>query len=540
MDATAAALDILDKFTTTVETTDSEGRPRKQSDVLTDIGRRHVLFQSPDRTAFARVDGAIHQIDSGSYREVLAAEFFELTDRGANRNSIGDAIVTLAAMARARGETHRVFLRTAAADDGIVLDPCGADRRVIRITGSGWSWSVSTTAMLRRTPGMQALPIPRNDDHDADDDENPTLHDRGFARLWDFISVQPEQRVLVAAWILQALRPSGPFPILNLSGEQGSGKTTATRVLRRLADPSASPVRAPPKDCRDLLVGALNSWVLALDNLSHLSAQMSDALCRISTGGAISERALYSNTDEVLIEVQRPAILNGIENLANRPDLGQRCINVELPVREHNRPEAAYWHDFNRAAPGIFSDILEALVLAVRDHQNIQIGRLPRMADFAMFAAAGLPALGFTVDEFLNAYAENQSAGIGGAIDSSPAGRAVVELVRHRNGFEGTAAELLADISSYADDAARRSKSWPQTPHGMAGVIRRLAPALRVAGVSVDHERTETARLIRLCNTGKPSSGMSGTSSARLIRGRPDDHDEPDDHFRTLHDEQAF
>ena len=537
MDATTAALDTLDNYTATIGTTDSEGRPRKQSDVLTDIGRMHTLFQSPDRTAFARVDGAIYQIDSGSYREVLAAQFFELTDRGANRNSLGDAVITLAAMARSRGETHRVFLRTADTDSGIILDPCHADRRVISISASGWNWSITTTAMMRRTPGMQALPIPRNDDHD---DGNPTLHERGFARIWDFISVQPEQRVLVAAWILQALRPSGPFPILNLSGEQGSGKTTATRVLRRLTDPSASPVRAPPKDTRDLLVGALNGWVLALDNLSHLSAQMSDALCRISTGGAISERALYSNTDEILIEVQRPVLLNGIEDMANRPDLAQRCINIELPVRDFNRPEAAYWQDFNRAAPGIFADILEALVLAVRDHQNIQIGRLPRMADFAIFAAAGLPALGFSAEEFISAYAENQNRGIGGAIDSSPAGRAVVELVRHRNGFEGTAADLLADISRYADDFARRSKSWPQTPHGMAGVIRRLAPALRVAGVSVDHERTETARLIRLCNVGKPSSSASGTSSARPWGGRPDDHDEADDHFRTLHDEHAF
>jgi hypothetical protein len=258
---------------------------------------------------------------------------------------------------------------------------------------------------------------------------------------------------------------------------------------------------------------------------------MSDALCRISTGGAISERALYSNTDEILIEVQRPVLLNGIEDMANRPDLAQRCINIELPVRDFNRPEAAYWQDFNRAAPGIFADILEALVLAVRDHQNIQIGRLPRMADFAIFAAAGLPALGFSAEEFISAYAENQNRGIGGAIDSSPAGRAVVELVRHRNGFEGTAADLLADISRYADDFARRSKSWPQTPHGMAGVIRRLAPAFRVAGVSVENKRTNTERTIVLCNTGKRTSRTS--PSGRF-------GDDGDDSFRTLHDEPAF
>src|SRR5690606_10811672 len=118
-------------------------------------------------------------------------------------------------------------------------------------------------------------------------------------------------------------------PAMHLSGEQGTGKSTQARAVRRLIDPSASPLRAPPKEVRDLLVGALNGWVLAIDNISSINAQLSDALCRLSTGGSISERSLYTNCDEILIEVQRPIILNGIEDMAARPDLAERGLHIE-------------------------------------------------------------------------------------------------------------------------------------------------------------------------------------------------------------------
>ncbi len=49
---------------------------------------------------------------------------------------------------------------------------------------------------------------------------------------------------LAIGWLVGCFMPEGPYPILVLSGEQGSGKTTLTRMCRRLVDPNASPVVA--------------------------------------------------------------------------------------------------------------------------------------------------------------------------------------------------------------------------------------------------------------------------------------------------------
>ena len=123
------------------------------------------------------------------------------------------------------------------------------------------------------------------------------------------------------AWLIQALRPQGPYPVLILQGEQGSAKTTIERMLRALVDPSTAPLRTTPRNEHDLYIAATNTWVLAFDNISNLQPWLSDALCRLSTGGGFTTRTLYENREQELFDAMRPVILNGISDVATRPDL---------------------------------------------------------------------------------------------------------------------------------------------------------------------------------------------------------------------------
>src|SRR5436305_515316 len=81
------------------------------------------------------------------------------------------------------------------------------------------------------------------------------------------------------------------------------------RLLRSLVDPSVTPLRSEPREVRDLMIAATSGWVVALDNLSRLPQWLSDSLCRLSTGGGFATRELYTDSDEVLFDAQRPALL---------------------------------------------------------------------------------------------------------------------------------------------------------------------------------------------------------------------------------------
>lgn len=463
----AAARGRVDAFT-------SDGKPRKQSDVLIDIGRTHDLFHGTDATTYARVGPAVHIIDSTRYREILATSYMQLARKGANRNALTDATITLSAYAR-EGTRHPVWVRTGQHEGGIAIDLGGDDHAAIVVSAQGWRVACESPIRFRRAGKIRPLPVP--------------VAPGEFARLWRYLNVAPQDRVLVAAFLLSALRPSGPYPILAWSGEQGTGKTTGARVVCALVDPCGKALRSAPKEVRDLMVGALNSWMPAFDNLSWMPAPLSDALCCLSTGGAISERTLYTNAEETLIEIMRPVIMNGIEDLANRPDLAQRCIHIELEPLAQMRDEATFWRDFERDAPNILAGLLDALAMAVRNVASVKVDRLPRMADFALWACAGLPALGFSAESFLESYRANNDNGLTAALDGSAFGQYLVQFARTAGEWEGTAAGLLTAVSVLASEAEKRSRSWPKSPRATGGAVRRLAAALRLSGIDVVTDR---------------------------------------------------
>ena len=194
---------------------------------------------------------------------------------------------------------------------------------------------------------------------------------------------------------MAALRSRGPYPLLAISGEQGSAKTVLSKLLKALIDPNAAPVRALSREERELLIAANNGHLLAFDNVSGLPHWLSDALCRLATGGSFAVRRLYTDDEEVLFQASRPILLNGIEDVIGRPDLGDRAIFLTLaPIPEVNRrPEAELWQEFESARPSILGALLNAMVHGLRKMEDVQLGATPRMADFALWAAACETAL---------------------------------------------------------------------------------------------------------------------------------------------------
>src|SRR5262249_49187560 len=134
--------------------------------------------------------------------------------------------------------------------------------------------------------------------------------------LWRLLNVREDQRTLVVGTLVNGFHPHGPYFVTNYQGEQGTAKSCAARIHRQLIDPAEPILRSAPKDERDLIINAANNWAVALDNLCSLPPWLSDGLCRLSTGGGISTRQLYTDGEEFALSAKRPVILNGITDVA--------------------------------------------------------------------------------------------------------------------------------------------------------------------------------------------------------------------------------
>ena len=300
------------------------------------------------------------------------------------------------------------------------------------------------------------------------------------------------------AWLLAALRDTGPYPLLVLSGEQGSAKSTAARLLRSLVDPARPPTRGMPRNEWDLVIAAKWRHVLVFDNLSGMPTWLSDVLCRITTGAGFGTRTLFTDDEETVFEASRPVILTGIENPAIRGDLADRSIIIRLkPIAEKKRQtEAEVEAAFEKVRPLIFGALLEGLSEGLRRYNSVKLDRLPRMADFCKWAVACEGAFWHS-GTFMAAYEGAQASATEDVLEDSPVGPALRRYLEENESFEGSAEELLGQLDTLKQ-SERPPRGWPFDGARMGRQLMRLAPSLRRLGYTVDLKKTKLGNVWKL------------------------------------------
>ena len=360
------------------ESGEAGGRGPTQADILIDLAQSAELFHAPDGTGFADLDINGHRetwpIRAKGFRRWLARRFFEATGGAPSSEALQSALNVIEAKAHFDAPERAVHVRVGGLDGRLYLDLGDETWRAVEIDATGWRVIDNPPVRFRRAAGMQPLPAP--------------VAGGSVEALRSFLNVRSDADfVLVIAWTLACLRNRGPYPVMVLSGEQGSAKSTFSAILRALLDPNTAPLRALPREDRDLFIAASNGHVLAFDNVSGLPAWISDTLCRLATGGGFAVRQLYSDQDEVLFDAARPVILNGIEDIVTRPDLADRAVFLTLePIpEERRRPGAGIVGGVRGRAPAHPRRAARCGGRrAWRCCRETRLDKLPRMADFAL------------------------------------------------------------------------------------------------------------------------------------------------------------
>jgi len=487
---------------------DENGKKKSQATLLIELGQKNKLFHDNQGDGFAevRLDNRVNatfKIRSKDFKNYLSHELFKLTGQGANSNAVNDAISTLEAVAKFKGQEHIVATRLFNSGENLFIDSGDDARRILSLNNNGWKYTAAPSMYFIRKNGMLPLPVPEK-------------QNGGLNLLKKYVNVLSNEFPLVLGWILCSLSGVKPYPILILQGEQGTRKSTTSRVIRDLIDPSSVPLRSPPKDPRDLLVSAANTHLVVLDNLSGINAKISDCLCRLSTGGGHDVRALFTDDDQCLIDLQKPILVNGIDDVASRPDLAERSLIVNLPViaDKARQSESEFWRDFKRDRPKIFAALLDAVVSGFKYKDAIKLEEKPRMADATTWITACERGLGLEGD-FIEAHRENQTQAAEHSIDASPVGYAIKTLVDDSKQWIGTPTELFNIIVEIVGDRQSRSRAFPQSPKGLFNVIKRLIPSFRKLGIHIEKDRDNNARFYKIVNTGFYPSHPSQVSPTR-------------------------
>ena len=431
-------------------------------------GRGHASFEQEHQ---GRTHKEHWEISSTGFTEWIARLAYTELGKAPSNETLTTVKNALNGEARFDGEERSVFRRVAKDETGYWIDLCNEHWQAVCVTAAGWRVSDTPSVRFVRAKAMQALPNPQQGGN--------------YELLWPLLNIPQEDHHLLLTWILECYRCDTPYPVLELTGEQGSAKSSTQTALRSIIDPNQVMLRGRPKTVEDVYVSAKNNHLLSFENLSNITNDMSDALCTVATGGGTAGRTLYTNDEETILEAHNPVVLNCISAVVLRQDLLDRTISIGLPTIAQRRTEEALKEDIEVRLCSIFGGILTLFSQTLERLPAVAIAaeELPRMADFAKLGEAMSSALGYSPLDWIAKYSDHRKNAVRRTIDSSPVALECLKFVEQGGYHAGTVKDLFEKLNGSRSTLLEHRENWPRSPRGLADTLRRVAPSMRLLGI---------------------------------------------------------
>jgi len=233
------------------------------------------------------------------------------------------------------------------------------------------------------------------------------------------------------------------------------------------------------------MIMAKHIHLLVFDNVSGVRAQMSDALCSLSTTASFAVRKHYENDSLQFFTECRPFILNGITGIANRPDLLERAISLKLSTmpKEKRKTEKRILKQFEELRPRLLGKLFEIISCAMRNFESTEPPTTVRMADAAQWIAAAEPATGLPAGTLLQALEDSQTETMIDRMAENPIAVALYNRVE-KGVYHGRVGKLYEELK--CGDDLRPNHELPKTSMHFSRDLDRLRPALEKAGIIVE------------------------------------------------------
>src|SRR5215210_5061008 len=426
------------------------------------------LFVDQHAEAHAFVGG--QAVPVSRTNRLLTKLLYEHEEKAPSNDGLIGARRVLDMLAHESGEVRELHTRAAFHEGAVFYEL--APSRVVRVDEDGWELDSDPPVYFRAVKNLKGLPDPTS---------GGKLED---VAKWVNLKTDRDRRLFLA-YITLATVPHVQRPILQATGVMGAGKSTASRIVKRMLDPTAS--EAVTVDRRDFLQKAAHCYILMLDNQNSLPEWFLDTLCRLVTGESDSKRVLYSNDEDLVWSMQRAVLLNGINPPTDRGDVQERTLPIELErlAARKRLAEDDFWMQFSLKQPELLGAIFDALAGALKERHRVKLAEPPRLVDWGLYAAALYKSQGWGVQTFEEDWGSVEKAQQQGTMDGSIVAQAVIFYMKDKDRVELSAAKLHAAIRDHAEDALNLSadKTWPKTGRTLWKRIREVTPLLETHGI---------------------------------------------------------
>ena len=413
----------------------------------------------------------VRRCDTVEFKAMISKMYWDQHEKTPQIGAIRDALGVLHGTALYDGEKADLENRMRHAEDCLWYDLTTPNWDVVRIKEESWEVTKNHKPIFRREIHNKPQSAP-----EKGGDINKFL---------DFVNIADAQdELLLLVYLVTCFVPDFPHPMAYFYGPQGSAKSTMSRLLRSLIDPSRIDVSQIPDSERELDQLFEHHRFIAFDNVSFLGDKLSDTLCKAITGVSSSKRKLYTNDEYQIYSYQRCIVMNGINLLALKPDLLERSLLFELDRVDKTKRvyESDLWKRFEIEKPKLLGAIFTIISKAMRIKEHVDLPERPRMADFALWGYAIAEAMGRDGDDFICSYKNNLKKQTMEVLYEHPTASAVLVFMRGKERWEGTASSLLTELHFVADKESTHRK-LPESANALSRSLAQVRTSLEEGGI---------------------------------------------------------
>ncbi len=365
----------------------------------------------------------IQEVSSEEFFDFMYGKLYELMGRLPSVEAVKKVQQAIRSLITINKTIHSLYTRVATRGNDLLYDLANQDNEIVEITRDGWRVIKDNGITFRRisTQKQQVQP-------------NPDAKIKDILRLQNYINIPDSQLLLFIVYLVSCFF-AGKFarPISVFAGEKGGAKSTMTRLVNDLVDPTEADLLSLPAKEDEFAITLQKHWFAGFDNVSVISKQQSDWLCKGATGGALEKRKLYTDIGSIVCKFQSCISINGVTLPLEADDVLDRALlfDIQRIEPERRKKEEVLWKEFSEDKPYILGAIFKIISKVLAVDEVPQLDKLTRLADFEskgyVIAQCTGPDNGKRFREQLrhNAAKQNQEA-----IDNNDTARIVIMILR--------------------------------------------------------------------------------------------------------------
>ena len=479
-----------------------------------------ILFHDELDEAYISLEINGHQevwpCKSKAMKRLLSSKYWDRQAKPLGSESTKSMMAVLEGKACFDGSPIKLHNRVAWHDESLWYDLTNGKWQAIRIGKEGWEIIDHPPILFKRFKHHQYQLTPAQNGN--------------IDLFLNYVNItNSDQRLLLLVFLISCFIPDFPHVMLVIYGAQGSSKSTLSKLTRLVIDPSTIEVVSLPDNQKELVQTLAHHHFLFFDNISYVSEDASDTLCKAITGSGFSKRELYENDEDIIYKIQRCIGINGINLVTIRADLLERSLLLELErIDQNNRKtEKELYENFRNDLPQIIGGVFDVLVKAINIKPSISVQSLPRMADFAEWGCAIAQALGYSNEAFLRAYENNIGRQTEMLVNENIVASTLFTFMEGKDEWKDSVTELLkklTEIAEFEGINTKNDKSWPKAGNILSRRLNELSTSLKKMGLSTTISTSGKSRWVHLQKIKEADQQKVETSES-------DGSDDTDDTF---------